>query len=90
MAQNQQEAGQALGRIVAGMPITEEVRLRAEERFSKLLGKPVHLECIVDERQLAGICVEINGYSYDGTLRGQLTNLYKALSRPDKEDGQLE
>ena len=90
MAQSQKEAGQVFGRIVAGMPITDEIRVRAEERFAGLLGKPVCLECFVDERQLAGICVEINGYSYDGTLRGQLTNLYKALSRPDKEDGQLE
>ena len=73
------------GRIVAGMPLSPEEQRRVVKRFEELLGKRVTLSCHVEKKQLAGIRVELNGYSYDGTLRGQLTALHKMLTRPDEE-----
>lgn len=73
------------GRIVAGMPLSQEQQQRITKRFEELLGKCVTLSCHVDKTQLAGVRVELNGYSYDGTLRGQLTVLHKMLTRPDEE-----
>ena len=81
------ESGEGIlrGRIVTGMPLSNEEQRRITKRFEELLGKPVILSCRVDRKQLAGIRVELNGYSYDGTLRGQLTTLHKMLTRPDEE-----
>jgi F0F1-type ATP synthase delta subunit len=73
------------GRIVTGMPLSQEEQHRITERFEELVGKPVMLTCLLDKNQLAGVRVELNGYSYDGTLRGQLTTLHKMLTRPDEE-----
>ncbi|MEA5014505.1 MAG: F0F1 ATP synthase subunit delta [Candidatus Limiplasma sp.] len=73
------------GRIVTGMPLSQEQQQRVARRFEELLGRRVTLSCHVDAKQLAGIRVELNGYSYDGTLRGQLTALHKMLTRPDEE-----
>lgn len=81
------ESGQEVlhGRIVTGMPLSQEQQQRIVKRFEELLGKCVALSCHVDQKQLAGVRVELNGYSYDGTLRGQLTVLHKMLTHPDEE-----
>lgn len=74
------------GRIVTAMPLSVAAQKRIAKRFEAVIGKRVRLTCRVDKKQLAGIRVELCGYSYDGTLRGQLIDLHKVLTRPDEED----
>lgn len=74
------------GRIVAGMPLSVAAQKRIAARFQEIVGKKVRLSYRLDKKQLAGIRVELNGYSYDGTLRGQLYDLQKMLTRPDEEE----
>ncbi len=74
------------GRIVTGMPLSVAAQKRVAKRLQEILGKRVKLTCRLDKKQLAGIRVELNGYSYDGTLRGQLQDLQKRLTRPDEEE----
>ena len=72
------------GRIVTAMPLPVAAQKRIAKRFEELLGVHVRLTCRVDHKQLAGIRVELNGYSYDGTLRGQLASVHKALTHPNE------
>ena len=81
-----QPAGEALrGRIVTGMPLSEAAQERVAKHFEEMLGKPVKLSCVLDESQIMGIRVELNGYCYDGTLQGQLNDLKKLLTAPEEE-----
>ncbi len=87
LAQGQETVEEAVlrGRIVTGMPLSVAAQKRIAKRFEEVLGSRVRLSCRLDKKKLAGIRVEINGYSYDGTLRGQLSDLHKLLTRPDEE-----
>lgn len=73
------------GSIVTGMPLSEKAQVQIARRFEEMLGKRVKLSCHLDRRQIMGIRVELNGFSYDGTLRGQLNDLRKLLTRPEEE-----
>jgi len=73
------------GRIVTGMPISDETHAQIVRRFEEILGKSVNLSCHLDKEQIMGIRVELNGYSYDGTMRGQLNDLRKRLTHPEEE-----
>ena len=75
------------GRIVSAMPLSAQEQRQITERFETLLDAHVVLTTRVDKKQLAGVRVEIAGRSYDGTLRGQLADLRKLLSRHEEEVG---
>lgn len=72
------------GSIVTGMPLSEAAQKQITRHFEEMLGKRVHLSCNLDDRQIMGIRVELNGYCYDGTLRGQLNGLRKLLTHPEE------
>lgn len=74
------------GRIITGMPISAAVQKQIEECFEKRLGQRVKLISKLEKKQLAGVRVEIGGYSYDGTLQGQLKDVYKLFTQPDEEE----
>ena len=74
------------GRIVTGMQLSVAAQKRIAHRFEEVLGCRVHLSCRLDRKQLAGVRVEINGICYDGTLRGQLLDIQKMLTRRGEED----
>ena len=44
------------------------------------------MSCRIDKSLIAGIRVEIDGCSYDGSVLGQLKNLDKMLTRHDEEE----
>jgi len=73
------------GCIVSGMPISETTHKQITKHFEEMLGKQVKLSCHLDREQIMGVRVELNGYSYDGTLRGQLDDLRKLLTHPKEE-----
>ncbi|MDD3336302.1 MAG: F0F1 ATP synthase subunit delta [Eubacteriales bacterium] len=67
------------GRIITGMPLSVAAQKRIGERFEELTGRRVRFTCRLDKKQIAGIRVELNGYCYDGTLRGQLLEAQRRL-----------
>ena len=73
------------GRIITAMPLSLPQQRRITRRFEQILGKRVEFSCRLERQQLAGVRVEIDGYSYDGTARGQLMSIQKMLTSPDEE-----
>lgn len=67
------------GRIISGMQLSVASQKRIAACFEKRLGKPVKLTCRIDKREIGGVRVELDGYSYSGTVRGQLQDLQKFL-----------
>ena len=74
------------GRIVTGMPLSVAAQKRIAKRFEELTGAKVRLSCRLDKKQIAGVRVELDGRSYDGTLRGQLMSVQRRLKSPDEEE----
>ncbi len=73
------------GRIISGMRLSVAAQKRIAARFEEKLGMPVKLTCRVDKREIGGVRVELNGYSYSGTVRGQLRDVYRYLMDTDGE-----
>lgn len=71
------------GKIVTGMPLSADAGERITRRFEELTGARVSFTSQLDKKQIAGIRVELNGYSYDETVRGQLLQLQKLLKAQD-------
>ena len=85
--EEEQEDGRFLyGRITSGMPLSVEARKRITQRFEEILKTHVKMSCRIDKSLIAGIRVEIDGCSYDGSVLGQLKNLDKMLTRHDEEE----
>jgi len=74
------------GRIVSGMPLSIAARKRIVQRFEAMLGCHVRLSCRIDKKLIAGIRVELDGRAYDGSLKGQLSDVRKMLTRHDEEE----
>ncbi len=74
------------GRLISGMPLSVAARKRIVQRFESLLGCHVKLSTRIDKNLIAGVRVEINGCSYDGSLHGQLADVRKMLTRHDEEE----
>lgn len=73
------------GRIISGMRLSIAAQKRIVEKFEKMLGVPVTLTCKVDSKEIGGVRVELDGYSYNGTVRGQLHDIYDYLLNKEEE-----
>jgi len=78
-----QVAGDALGRadalVVSAKPLAAGEKERLAEKFGALLGKTVRVQDTVDSSLLGGLTVRIGDTLYDGSLRGKLERMDKAL-----------
>ncbi|MEG0491604.1 MAG: F0F1 ATP synthase subunit delta [Clostridia bacterium] len=72
------------GRIISGMQLSIAAQKRIAARFEEKLGVPVKLICRVDKKELGGVRVELDGYSYNGTARGQLREIYRYLLKTEE------
>ncbi len=76
-------AGEALGRadafVTSAKPLTEVERINLATKFGALLGKTVRVTNDVDPELLGGVTVRIGDTLYDGSLKGKLDRLNKAL-----------
>ncbi len=70
-----QAEGGVSGRLVSADPLKPEDVQGLSQAFAKKLGKKVAFEVSTDPSLLAGIKVNVNGVTYDGTLRAQLQQL---------------
>jgi F-type H+-transporting ATPase subunit delta len=78
-----QVAGVALGRadavVTSAQPLTLGEKDKLAKKFGALLGKTIRVHNTVDASLLGGLTVRIGDTLYDGSLRGKLERLDKAL-----------
>lgn len=78
-----QVAGNALGRadahVLSAQLLTEEEKSNIAVKFGALLGKTIRVTNTVNPELLGGLTVRIGDTLYDGSLRGKLDRLDKAL-----------
>jgi len=67
--------GKVVGEVLAPELVDEAELKDLAVSFEKKLGKPVFLRQKKDPSLLAGLKVTLNGVTYDGTLRSQLSRL---------------
>ncbi len=83
-----QVAGEKLGRaeaeVVSFQPMTDGEQSKLADKFGALLGKKVRVSNNVNPDLLGGLTVRIGDTLYDGSLRGKLDRLDKALQATTK------
>ena len=73
------------GLVRTAFALKPEEKQAIEQRFCQMLGDTVVLEERLDESLLAGVCVEVDGRVYDGSLRARLSQVERVLE--DDEGG---
>jgi F-type H+-transporting ATPase subunit delta len=71
--------GGVSGRVVSAEPMSDVDVQGLAQAFGRKLGKKVAFRVFTDPTLLAGMKVTVNGTTYDGTLRSQLTQLRERL-----------
>lgn len=78
-----QVAGEALGRaeafVTSSKPLSEVEKNQLALKFGSLLGKTIRVTNVVNPDLLGGVTVRIGDTLYDGSLKGKLDRLDKAL-----------
>jgi ATP synthase F1 delta subunit len=74
-----QSEGGIQGKVVSAEPLEAGDLRGLAEAFGKKFGKRVEFRASTDPNLLAGMKVTVNGVTYDGTLRSQLTRLRDRL-----------
>ncbi|MFC4303511.1 F0F1 ATP synthase subunit delta [Cohnella boryungensis] len=78
-----QVAGNALGRsdahVTSAVPLSAEEQAKLAEKFGALLNKKIRVTNTVNPELLGGLTVRIGDTLYDGSLKGKLERLDKAL-----------
>ncbi|MFC5531077.1 F0F1 ATP synthase subunit delta [Cohnella yongneupensis] len=78
-----QVAGNMLGRadahVTSSKPLSEDEKKKLADKFGALLGKTVRVTNAVNPELLGGLTVRIGDTLYDGSLKGKLDRLDKAL-----------
>ncbi len=76
-------AGGVLGRadahVTSSQPLTDSEQTKLADKFGALLGKTIRVTNTVNPELLGGVTVRIGDTLYDGSLRGKLERLDKAL-----------
>ncbi|HEX7058149.1 MAG TPA: F0F1 ATP synthase subunit delta [Bacilli bacterium] len=79
-----QTANDALGRadaiVASPFPVSAEEVQEIADKFSKLCGKTIRVQTVMDPTLLGGIKVRIGDRLYDGSLSGKLERLKKGLT----------
>ncbi|QMV41758.1 F0F1 ATP synthase subunit delta [Cohnella cholangitidis] len=83
LAAYKQVAGDVLGRadayVTSSRPLSEEEKTKLAEKFGALIGKTIRVTNTVNPELLGGLTVRIGDTLYDGSLKGKLERLDKAL-----------
>ncbi len=66
-------------RIRSARPLTPQQRTRIKEALADRFSGGVVIEHEVDSSLLGGVAAQVNDFSFDGTLRGQLDRLRRRL-----------
>ena len=65
--------------VTSAVPLSEAQSAALREKLSAMSGKKVHLVLKTDPRMIAGIRVELEGKQLDGTAKGRLDGMRKAI-----------
>ena len=75
------------GTVRTAFALSQEEKKAIERRFFEILGDAVSLEERVEPDLLAGVCVEVDGRVYDGTLKARLSQVERILEDDEEEAG---
>ncbi len=67
------------GKVITTEPLTDSQRNDLSRAFSKKFNKQVILEPLLNKEILGGLVVEVQGLTFDGSLRTAMHNLNEAL-----------
>ena len=70
-----------VARVVSARPLSEEERARLTEKLASVSGKTVTASYETDPSLLGGVLVEMDGKTYDGSLRFRLQDVKDEISR---------
>lgn len=65
--------------VTSAVALTDDQAEALKARLEKISGKKVSLVRKTDASVVAGLCVEMEGVQYDGTVQGRLSGLSKKL-----------
>ena len=71
--------GIAVAQAVTARPLTDEQRAALTEKLRALTGKSILLETRTDASLLGGVRVNVEGRTYDNTLRNRIDEIGQAL-----------
>jgi len=69
----------ALLKVEAPVELSDSEKKQVEEKFTKILGKKVEANYVLEPTLLGGLRVTAAGRTYDGTLSGWLENMEEQL-----------
>ncbi|ANE46664.1 ATP synthase F0F1 subunit delta [Paenibacillus swuensis] len=67
--------------VTSAFPLTEEEQREVSEKFSRITGKTIRIENVIDKSLIGGIQVRIGDRLYDGSLSGKLARLEQSLKQ---------
>jgi F0F1-type ATP synthase delta subunit len=73
------------GLLWTAFPLDGQTAAKISNAFSKILNETVELDQRVDPELLGGIRVEVGGRSYDGSIRGKLSEILRVLQNKGEE-----
>ena len=68
-----------MAQAVTARPLTDEQRAALTEKLRALTGKSIVLETRTDASLLGGVRVNVEGRTYDNTLRNRIDEIGQAL-----------
>ncbi len=66
--------------VTSAIPLTEKQLDQLKVKLEKITGKTILLTEKTDPAVLGGLCVEVDGKLFDGTVMGRLTDLRKKVN----------
>jgi len=70
-----------VAKIKSAVLLTETEKERLKEKLSKMCGKSVMTECIVDETLKGGLLIELDGKTIDFSLKNRLHEVKDVISK---------
>ena len=67
--------------ITSATPLDEEQKQKVCEKFEKLTGKSIQAVYAVDESLIGGLKVEVEGKTYDGSIKHRLSDVKDVIIR---------
>jgi len=76
-----ERSGRAQAKVYSVYPLTDEDKRAVEAHFSKITGKQISVDNIIDRSLIGGIRVRIGDRLYDGSVAGKLQQLQNQLKQ---------
>jgi F-type H+-transporting ATPase subunit delta len=74
-----EQLGVAVARITSAQPLGDEQRGLLQSEIAKITGKTVRADYAIDDTLIGGLIARIGSTVYDGSVRGRLESLRRAL-----------